>query len=179
MYNNNYTNYHSKNYNRTTWKTKYDSAVKKKVKYFTDLDVYQKSQEAAVFCAGELLQAAQSRPHADLAKSDVENGTRIPEWEYNLVKDLMSCALSIPRLIAESHGKRFGTSQESLDILDTVMLNCNLMVVYLEQARDLLKLSIEHDRWEEQTKNYFFIRQKVLNLQRVWRKYITENQQQQ
>lgn len=154
----NYTNYK----NRSTPYTPY--TPKRKVKHFTDLDVYQKAHEASVFCGREVSGAWEKQE---------------AEWENQIIKDLMSCALSIPRLIAESHGKRFGTSQESLDILDTVMINCNLMVVYLEQARDLLKLPIEHERWEEQTKNYFFIRQKVLNLQRVWRKYINENQQQQ
>lgn len=156
----NYTNYQSQNKRYSTPYT-----PKKKVKNFTDLDVYQKAHEASVFCGNEIVRAAEENRNEFLHAAITEK--------------LVACALSIPRLIAESHGKRFGTSQESLDILDAVMLNCNLMVVYLEQARDLLKLNIEHDRWEEQTKNYFYIRQKVLNLQRVWRKYINENQQQQ
>jgi len=59
------------------------------------------------------------------------------------------------------------------------MLGCNKMVVYLEQARDICDTGIELTQFEEQTKKYFYIRQKVLNLQRVWRKYIEINKEEQ
>ncbi|MEK7188903.1 MAG: hypothetical protein AAB671_00135 [Patescibacteria group bacterium] len=162
----NYTNYQNKRWDSPQRKGNFGSGtytLKKKVKYFTDLEVYQKSQQSAVFCAKELLRALD------------ENTSRMLKEE--IADKMILCSLRIPHLIAESHGKRFGTGEESLAILDQVMLNCNRMVAYLEQARDLLGLPIEHDRWEEQIKNYFYIRQKVLNLQRVWRKYINENQQ--
>jgi len=83
--------------------------------------------------------------------------------------------MSIPHLIAESHSKRFGESTECLVILDQVMLKCNKMVVYLEQTRDILETGIETARFKEQIDKYFYTRRKVLNLQRVWRKYIIES----
>jgi len=164
MYNN-YTNYQNKNYNRTAWKNKYDSAVKKKVKHFTDLDVYQKSQESAVFCAKEV--------YAGLPK-DTD-----PLLKEAIGDKMLASSLSIPHLFAEAHSKRFGAGEEPLLILDRVMLGCNKMVAYLEQARDILHTDIEAERWEEQIQAYHHIRQKTLNLQRTWRKYIHENQQSQ
>ena len=147
------------------------------VKQFTDLDVYQKSLEANVFVCKELISAIKpAKKEKGVSKAQTEHAERMRDA---VLETMTNCASSIPHLIAESHSKRFGTSVESLTILDTVMLKCNKMVVYLEQSRDLLALDIEQDRWEEQIKNYFYIRHKVLNLQRVWRKYITENQQNQ
>ena len=94
------------------------------------------------------------------------------ETKSYILKNMTALALSIPHLIAESHSCRFGSSEQCLLILDKVMLGCNKMVVYLEQARDICETGVELAQFEEQTKKYFYIRQKVLNLQRVWRKYI-------
>ena len=85
---------------------------------------------------------------------------------------MTALALSIPHQIAEAHSCRFGSSDQCLLILDKVMLGCNKMVVFLEQVRDICETGIELEQFEEQAKKYFYIRQKVLNLQRVWRKYI-------
>jgi len=81
-------------------------------------------------------------------------------------------ALSIPHQIAEAHSCRFGSSDQCLLILEKVMLGCNKMMAYLEQTRDICETGVELSQFEEQTQKYFYIRQKVLNLQRVWRKYI-------
>lgn len=166
MYNN-YTNYQNKNYNRSSWKSKYEGAAKKKVKRFTDLDVYKKAQECAVFCAKELIDAIPEAPLSE-HRAEIRDAS---------IRHIVTLGMRTPRLIAEAHSKRFGTSKECLDILDTVMLNCNLLIAHMEQARDILDLGIENARWEEQIENYAGIRQKVLNLQRTWRKYIIENQQ--
>ena len=90
---------------------------------------------------------------------------------------MVALACSIPHLIAEAHSQRFGTGEQSLLTLDKVMLACNKMVVYLDQVRDICETGLELSQFEEQIKKYFFIRQKVLNLQRVWRKYIEINKQ--
>jgi hypothetical protein len=94
--------------------------------------------------------------------------------EY-IIKNMAVCALSIPHLIAESHSNRFGSDDKCLAILDKVMLNCNKMVVYLEQTRDICDLELETEQFKEQIDKYFYIRRKVLNLQRVWKKYIDIN----
>ena len=143
MYQKNFTNYAQKPY-----------SPKKTVKHFTDLEVYQKALEAGVF----------------VAKNLCKNTT--DETKSYILKNMTALALSIPHQIAEAHSCRFGSSDQCLLILDKVMLNCNKMVVYLEQARDICETGVELSQFEEQTKKYFYIRQKVLNLQRVWRKYI-------
>ena len=167
MYNKNYTNY---NPNR-----KY--APKRAVKTFGDLEVYQKALEGSVFVCRELItllknrkkQAVKGRKSGAGASRADEYTILVEEW---IIKNISECALKVPHLIAEAHGKRFGENQEPLKILDEVMIRCNKMVVYLEQTRDILETGIESDRFNEEIKKYFYLRGKVLNLQRAWRKYI-------
>ncbi|MDO8664937.1 MAG: hypothetical protein Q7K44_05365 [Candidatus Liptonbacteria bacterium] len=140
--------------------------TKKAVKHFTDLEVYQKALEASVFITKNII--------CKDAKSCVSAEVK----EY-ILKNMSALALSIPHLIAEAHSTRFGSGEQCLATLDKVMLGCNKMVVYLEQTRDICETGIELEQFEEQTKKYFFIRQKVLNLQRVWKKYIEINKQEQ
>jgi hypothetical protein len=148
---------------------KFGSGTKRPVKHFTDLDVYQKALEASVFVTKNIGEKSALDSNSE---TTVLIGTR----EY-IIKNMIALALSIPHQIAESHSMRFGSSQQCLVLLDKVMLNCNRMVVFLEQARDICETGLETDQFEEQTKKYFFIRQKVLNLQRVWRKYIDSDNQ--
>lgn len=167
MYNKNYTNY----------KNKYKSSYtpRKAVKSFRDLEVYQKSLEGSVFVCNEIVNFLKANKKKINKKqesnemSDYENLI-----EKSIIKNMLHCALSIPHLIVESHSKRFGTGTEHITILDDVMLKCNKMAAYLEQVRDILGTGIETDRFEEEIKKYFTTRQKVLNLQRAWRKYIKE-----
>jgi hypothetical protein len=180
MYQKNFTNYTQKPYN-----------PKKTVKHFTDLEVYQKALEASVFVAKNLCKNAVETPRQSGASKTNENNVknqdaitckdainRVSTDDINtetksyILKNMTALALSIPHQIAESHSCRFGSSDQCLLILDKVMLGCNKMVVYLEQARDICETGVELSQFEEQAKKYFYIRQKVLNLQRVWRKYI-------
>jgi hypothetical protein len=180
MYQKNYTNYNNQPYN-----------PKKTVKHFTDLEVYQKSLEASVFVSKNLCrnvvetQFIASKANENNAKNQdaitcqdamnrVSTGNEDidAETKIYILKNMTALALSIPHQIAEAHSCRFGSSEQCLLILDKAMLGCNKMVVYLEQARDICETGVELAQFEEQTKKYFYIRQKVLNLQRVWRKYI-------
>src|SRR3989338_3900817 len=174
----NYTNFNRRQYN-----------PKAAVKQFTDLEVYQKSLEGSVFAAHEVInflraskaQAASARTGKGktAAMKAVLGENKADAYadviEESIIKSMSITALSIPHLIAESHSKRFGESTECLKILDEVMLKCNKMAVYLEQIRDICQTGIEANLFEEEINKYFYIRRKVLNLQRVWRKYITEN----
>jgi len=162
---------------------------KRPIKSFQDLEVYQKALEASVFAgknigcsAAEATGALSANPKG--TKDAISAGTSVKNegniWvgtnEF-ILKNMTACALSIPHLIAEAHSMRFGSSDQCLLVLDKVMLNCNKMVVYLEQARDICATGLEADQFADQIKKYFFIRRKVLNLQRVWRKYIQINKQ--
>jgi len=162
MYKKNYTNY-----DKGTWvhagkaKGNFGSGTKKAVKTFMDLEVYQKALEASVFVANEIVKKCEIKDKDSL--------------DGKIIECLTICAMKIPHLIAESHSKRFGSSTECLDMLDQTMLQCNKAAVYLEQTRDICETGLEWEKFDELIKKYFYIRRKVLNLQRVWRKYITEN----
>ena len=47
------------------------------------------------------------------------------------------------REIATSHSLRFSDQQKAIDILEDAMLSCNVLVVYLEQYRDIYNTEIE------------------------------------
>jgi len=125
----------------------------------------------------------EQKESAAKGRSNVGGGTNHPrseqyrDWDIKeyVIKNMIACALNIPHLIAESHSSRFGVGEQCLLILDKAMLNCNKMVVYLEQTRDICKTGLEVEEFEDLIKKYFYIRRKVLNLQRVWRKYIEIN----
>lgn len=155
-----------------SYKSGPDYSPKKAVKNFTDLEVYQKSLELSVFVANEIVKSLKSQK---TQKAQTEETLEIYLQDL-IIKNILPCALSVPHMIAESHSKRFGSGTECLDILDQVMLKCNKMVVYLEQVRDICETGVDTDRFDEQIKKYFYVRRKVLNLQRVWRKYIKENE---
>jgi len=166
MYNKNYTNYN---------KNKSSYTPKKAVKSFRDLEVYQKSLESNVFVCSEVVNFLKANKKKINKKQENDEMSDYDNLiENSIIKNMLHCALSIPHLIVESHSKRFGTGTEHITILDDVMLKCNKMVAYLEQTRDILNTGIETDRFEEEIKKYFTTRQKVLNLQRVWKKYIQE-----
>lgn len=144
-----YTNYYKRPYN-----------PKRAVRSFLDLEIYQKLLESSVFVVKEIANKYKKRGAINL----------------KIINDLTACALNIPHLIAESHSQRFGTGTKCLDILDEAMLQCNKAVVYLEQVRDICDTKVEWEQFDEQIKKYFYIRRKILNLQRVWRKYIKEKE---
>jgi hypothetical protein len=183
MYKKNFTNYNKKAY-----------SPKRAVKNFTDLEVYQKSLEASVFAVNiifdnfekkkktadkenvsekDIKKKEKNSEEVEIKTENIFNNTLNAD-EY-IIKNMVACALSIPHLIAESHSNRFGSDDKCLAILDKVMLNCNKMVVYLEQTRDICDLELETEQFKEQIDKYFYIRRKVLNLQRVWKKYIDIN----
>ena len=134
---------------------------KKPVKSFMDLEVYQKALEAGVAVANSLNKKEKNKKSKELT-----------EAESLIFHNMLPCALGLPHLIAEAHSFRFGTGTDCLVLLEKTMVNCNKMVVYLEQTRDICQTGLEHEFFEELIKKYLYIRRKTLNLQRVWKKYI-------
>lgn len=123
---------------------------KRIVKSFRDLEVYQKTFQNSV----------------DVMKKVV------PEMkeEKGLLRDkLIESALSIPNLIAEAHSRRFDEAEAAHKLIDESMAECNKVVVYLEQARDIHV--IDKAVTEEIIKNYVNVRWKILNLQRAWKRF--------
>lgn len=115
------------------------------VKSFQDLEVYQKLLAVSVAVAKRI-------------KSE----------------KAIAIALDLPIKIATAHSLRFGDQKQSIEALEVVMLNCNLLVVYLEQYRDIENKDIEPEFFEEQIKTLFATRTKVLRLQRSWLKFMNQ-----
>ena len=169
---------------------------KKPVKSFLDLEVYQKSLECAVFVCkyivppsraeagygGRSPLPAKAGADVELVPGDAESKGHTATSENigsSAAKDLifrnmLPCALGLPHLIAEAHSVRFGSQKDCLILLERAMLHCNKMVVYLEETRDIADTGISWDKFNELIKKYQFVRQKTLNLQRSWKKYMGE-----
>ena len=149
----------------------YQNLPKKPVKTFQDLDVYQQALEANVFAINTIATSFDGQSKKTKSKNESwEN--EVKEIKTMIIKTLINCACAIPHEIAEAHSFRFGVQKECLVLLEKVMLNCNKMVVYLDQARDICATGVEVEKFEELQKKYLFIRRKVLNLQRSWQKYM-------
>ena len=167
-------------------KNKFAYLPKKPVKTFQDLDVYRLALEANVFVVNFIVPLPNvplpklSRPSGSKfrKRKDAISGQGQASMSDNfgigtvIIDTLTNCACLIPHLIAEAHSFRFGSQKECLILLERVMLNCNKMVVYLDQARDICQTGLEVAKFEELQKKYLLIRRKVLNLQRSWQKYI-------
>ena len=112
---------------------------KRPVKSFQDLEVYQK-----------------------LLAVSVAITKRVKSEKVTIM------ALDLPVKIATAHSLRFGDQTRAIEALEEVMLNCNILVVYLEQYRDIKNKNIESEFFEEQIKNLLTVRMKILHLQRSW-----------
>ena len=126
---------------------------KRPVKSFQDLEVYQKLLAVSVAVAKRI-------------KSE----------------KVTAMALDLPVKVATAHSLRFGDQTRAIEALEEVMLNCNILVVYLEQYRDINNTSgagsdspeVEVEFFEEQIKNLLTVRMKILHLQRSWQKFAKE-----
>lgn len=118
---------------------------KRPVKSFQDLEVYQKLLSVSVAIA-----------------------KRVKSEKVTVM------ALDLPVKIATAHSLRFGDQTRAIEALEEVMLNCNLLVVYLEQYRDIENKDIEPEFFEEQIKSLLSVRMKILHLQMSWKKFAKE-----
>ena len=132
---------------------------KRPVKSFQDLEVYQKLLAVSVAIAKRLT-------------PEVKEVSTCPA--AGVVPEIVSMALDLPVKIATAHSLRFGDQTRAIEALEEVMLNCNILVVYLEQYRDIKNKTIEPEFFEEQIKNLLTVRMKILHLQRSWQKFAKE-----
>ena len=94
----------------------------------------------------------------------------VPEVKDGVLRDkIIESSLSVPNIIAEAHSHRFDNFKKACDLIDESMAECNKVVVYLEQARDIH--GMDKAVMEEIIKNYINVRWKILNLQRAWKKF--------
>jgi hypothetical protein len=129
------------------------------VKSFQDLEVYQKLLAVSVTIAKRI----------------------------TLGHKLVAIALNLPLLIAAAHSIRFSDQLGAIAKLEEVMLDCNILIVYLEQYRDLENSSnvipdsdresiqIESEFFEEQIKTILTTRMKIMHLQMSWKKFVPQS----
>jgi len=126
--------------------------VKRPVRSFRDLEVYQRTAEYATEVMTKVLPL-------------------LGEVDSPIKDKLINCCLNIPELIASAHSRRFEKGEE-LKLLDDALEGCNKVVVYLEQARDIFVKGLdERATCEDLIKRYILIRRKIFNLYKAWKKF--------
>jgi len=156
---------------------------KRPVRSFRDLGIYQTTEKISVEIMRNII------PH-------------IPE-ESSLKKDLADCCMKIPHFIAEAHSRRFDDKEKAMKLLEEVLFLCNKVVVYLEQVRDIysedVKRETEEGKQEQKStanpqpvscneqavvervvideiiKKYFYVRPKIFNFYKVWKRFANED----
>lgn len=151
--------------------TKY--TPRRPVRSFRDLEIYQLLLGRAA-CIFRYLSENNSPAGEDPILEEQKN---------NLKRELIECAIGLPKLMAEAHSVRFSDYPASLKILDQIMLNCNRAIVYLELIRDLFfatsagngsataVCNFGTEFTEEQIRIYVSARWKTMHLLRSWEKF--------
>ena len=126
--------------------------VKKPIRTFRDLEVYQRTNQAATEIMTKVMPL-------------------LAESNSPLKEKLVDCCLKIPESIATAHSHRFETGEE-LKFLEDALEGCNKAVVYLEQVRDIFIKDIEGRAvCDDLIKRYILTRRKIFNLYRAWKKF--------
>lgn len=120
---------------------------KRPIKSFQDLEVYQKLLGVSVAVAKRV----KNQKAVDLA-------------------------LDLPVKIATAHSLRFTNQSQATAVLEEVMLGCNILIVYLEQFRDIENPStspeqVEIEFFDQQITSLTICRWKVMHLARSWEKF--------
>jgi len=129
---------------------------KRPVRSFRDLEVYQKTSQAS----------------SDVMRKITPKIT----GKYPMTDKMSQCLLTIPNLIAEAHSRRFEDEKAGLKLLDESMAECNKMVVYLEQVRDIYGGEVDRGVGEELIKTYIYSREKIFRLSKSWKRFQEEHE---
>jgi len=128
--------------------------VKRPIRSFRDLEVYQTTSKLA----SEVM---------------TKVAPLLEEKNCPIRNKLISCCLDIPTSLAVAHSRRFEKGDE-LKIMEAIMEECNKIVVYLEQVRDIFVQDLDRVLCEDLIKRYTYVRRKILNLYRAWMKFQQE-----
>lgn len=132
---------------------------------FQDLEVYQKALECSVLVVKKMDEYLR----VPAKKKKCPPSVMIDEL---LLKNMLPCAMGIPHQVAEAHSLRFGDHAAGIAAIERAMLNCNKMVVYLEQFRDICDTGIPWEFFDEAIKKYIYVRRKMLRLEQAWKKFM-------
>ncbi len=122
--------------------------VKRPIRGFRDLEVYQRTNKCATEIMTKIIPA-------------------LSDSECPVKQKLIESSLKIPQLIASAHSRRFEKGDES-KLMDECMEECNKAVVYLEQVRDIFGDKLDRVVCEDLVKRYIYVRRKIRNLQKAW-----------
>ncbi|MFA6386698.1 MAG: hypothetical protein WCW04_02945 [Candidatus Paceibacterota bacterium] len=126
--------------------------VKKPVRSFRDLDIYQKTLECSVLVVKDL----------------------VPELEknnYSFRENMVNCAMSVPLYIGESHSMRFANFEGGVMLLEKAMAGCNKMIIYLEQMKGVYGSKLDVSLIDDLIGRYADSRTKSFHLERSWKKF--------
>lgn len=121
--------------------------MKKKIARFRDLEIYQKSYDAAIIV---IKQIVQKLPH---------------EEKFDLADQLRRSVKAIPRLIAEGYSKKH-QPEGFQRYLDDALGESNETIVSLSQVRDIY--GIEKDLYNKMIDEYKIISRQIYRLTLVW-----------
>ncbi|MFZ1019643.1 MAG: hypothetical protein WAN61_01460 [Minisyncoccia bacterium] len=128
--------------------------VKKPVRSFRDLEVYQKTLECSVLIDKDILPALEKVKDPKIAK-------------------LSESAMSIPLDISEAHSLRFADSSLALGYIEKAMAGCNRMSVYLDHIKGLYGDKVKTDLIEDLITRYTIVRSKIFRLELSWKKFMS------
>lgn len=134
-------------YNKTYRKTRFK--VKRPIRGFRDLEVYQRTNRCATEIMTKIIPALETR-------------------NCPVKEKLIDSCLKIPQLIASAHSRRFEKGDE-LRLMDDCMEECNKTIVYLEQTRDIFGDDVDRAVCEDLVKRYIYSRRKIFNLYKAWK----------
>ncbi|HNW70016.1 MAG TPA: four helix bundle protein [Bacteroidales bacterium] len=126
--------------------------VKKKIRSFQDLDVYQNSYTAMLKVFKDILPKLP------------------PEEKFDLRDQLQRSSKAIPRLIAEGHSKRH-QKKGFQKYLDDAMAESNETIVSLCQIKDLYPQFVDIAICNELISSYDIISRQTYNLSIAWSKF--------
>ena len=126
--------------------------VKRSIKSFHDLEVFQSTYRAMLVVFEHIL--------PKLPKAE----------EYDLKDQLRRSTKAIPRLIAEGHAKRH-QKKGFQKYLDDAMGESNETIVSLSQARDLYLKHVDIGQCEELIDIYDKASRQLYNLSLVWTRF--------
>ena len=136
-------------YNKIFRKTRF--TVKRPIRGFRDLEVYQRTAKCATEIMTKIIPA-------------------IGETDCPVKQKLIESSLKIPQLIASAHSRRFEKGDE-LKLMDDCMEECNKTMVYLEQVRDIFGDKLDKVVCEDLVKRYIYSRRKIFNLYKAWKSF--------
>lgn len=126
-----------------------ENKIKKPIKSFKDLEVYQNSYKAMILVMTKII-------------------PKLPDSEkYDLKDQLSRSSKAIPRLIAEGYAKRHQKAGFQ-KYLDDAMGECNETLVGIEMTKDIYSKHIDIKLCEELIKTYDITGRQIYRLSTSW-----------